>query len=61
MILDFLTVKFLITYSTRPAHVFGPLGLVSGGLGFLIAMYLTFQKFVYDVDIGADPCCWRCC
>ena len=30
VILDLLTVKFLNTYSTRPAHVFGPIGIVSG-------------------------------
>lgn len=55
VILDLLTVKFLSSYSTRPAHVFGPIGILSGGAGFLIALYLTAQKFVYDVDIGSRP------
>ena len=55
VVLDLLTVKFLTSYSTRPAHVFGPIGAVSGGTGFLIALYLTMQKFVYDVDIGSRP------
>jgi glycosyltransferase involved in cell wall biosynthesis len=55
VVLDLLTVKFLSSYSTRPAHVFGPLGILSGGTGFLIALYLTAQKFVYDVDIGNRP------
>ena len=55
VVLDLLTVKFLTSYSTRPAHVFGPIGAVSGGTGFLIALYLTLQKFVYDVDIGSRP------
>ncbi len=53
--MDLLTVKFLSSYSTRPAHVFGPIGIISGGTGFLIALYLTMQKFVYDVDIGSRP------
>jgi glycosyltransferase involved in cell wall biosynthesis len=55
VILDLLTVKFLSSYSTRPAHVFGPIGIISGFTGFLIALYLTAQKFVYDVEIGNRP------
>ncbi|HKY06970.1 MAG TPA: glycosyltransferase family 2 protein [Candidatus Binatia bacterium] len=55
VILDLLTVKFLSSYSTRPAHVFGPIGILSGGTGFLIALYLTLQKFLYDADIGSRP------
>jgi glycosyltransferase involved in cell wall biosynthesis len=55
VILDLITVKFLSSYSTRPAHIFGPIGVISGMAGFLIALYLTAQKFVYDVDIGSRP------
>ena len=55
VILDLLTVKFLISYSTRPSHVFGLLGITSGGLGFLIALYLTFEKLVYHRAIGGRP------
>jgi glycosyltransferase involved in cell wall biosynthesis len=55
VILDLLTVKFLISYSTRPLHVFGVLGLSSGGLGFVIAVYLTLQKLVYHESIGGRP------
>jgi glycosyltransferase involved in cell wall biosynthesis len=55
VVLDLLTVKFLISYSTRPSHVFGVLGLSSGGLGFLIAVYLTFEKLAYHAAIGGRP------
>ena len=55
VVLDLLTVKFLSSYSTRPSHMFGFLGIGSGGLGFLIAIFLTFQKVVYDEDIGSRP------
>jgi glycosyltransferase involved in cell wall biosynthesis len=55
VILDLLTVKFLISYSTRPLHVFGVLGLSSGGLGFVIAVYLTLQKLIYHESIGGRP------
>jgi len=55
VVLDLLTVKFLVSYSTRPAHVFGPIGVVCGLAGFVFALYLTVQKFVYDLDIGGRP------
>lgn len=55
VILDLLTVKFLISYSTRPSHIFGLVGIASGGLGFLIAIYLTSEKFLYGRDIGGRP------
>ena len=55
VILDLLTVKFLSSYSTRPAHIFGPIGVLSGLLGFALALYLTVQKLVYNVSIGSRP------
>ncbi len=55
VVLDLLTVKFLSSYSTRPSHVFGPIGIGSGLAGFAIGLYLTVQKFFYGQDIGARP------
>ena len=55
VVLDLLTVKFLSSYSTRPAHVFGPIGLFCALAGFAFGLYLTAQKFVYDLDIGGRP------
>lgn len=55
VILDLLTVKFLSSYSTRPAHIFGPIGVISGLTGFALALYLTVQKLSYDLDIGSRP------
>jgi glycosyltransferase involved in cell wall biosynthesis len=55
VVLDLLTVKFLSSYSTRPAHVFGPIGLISGLTGFGLALYLTVQKLHYHLDIGNRP------
>jgi len=55
VVLDLLTVKFLSSYSTRPAHIFGPIGVISGGIGFLIAAYLTVQKLFYDMELGGRP------
>lgn len=55
VVLDLLTVKFLSSYSTRPAHVFGPLGVISGLIGFALGLYLTVQKFFYHETIGGRP------
>jgi hypothetical protein len=55
VILDLLTVKFLISYSTRPSHIFGIIGFLSGAAGFLIGVYLTVQKLIYNEAIGGRP------
>lgn len=55
VVLDLITVWFLGGYATRPIHVFGTLGLISAGLGFLIGVYLTLIKFGFDQDIGTRP------
>lgn len=55
VVLDLLTVKFLLNYATRPLHIFGLLGLASGGGGFLIGIYLTVQKLFYGEAIGGRP------
>ncbi len=55
VILDLVTVKFLLSYSTRPLHIFGLIGLSSGAIGFVTAVYLTVQKIFYGIDIGGRP------
>ena len=55
VVLDLLTVKFLLSYATRPLHIFGVIGLLSGGMGFLIGIYLSAQKIFYQMDIGGRP------
>lgn len=53
--LDLITVRFMLSYSTRPLHVFGGLGLASAGAGLLIGLYLTVLKFAFGQDIGTRP------
>jgi glycosyltransferase involved in cell wall biosynthesis len=42
---DLIMVKFLLDYSTRPLQFFGLLGLAGTGTGFLVALFLLFDKF----------------
>jgi glycosyltransferase involved in cell wall biosynthesis len=55
VILDLITVKFLMTYSTRPLHVFGIPGLISLFIGLLISAYLTFLKFFFHELLSQRP------
>lgn len=55
VILDLLTVKFLLQYATRPAQMFGFLGLSSLALGTLIGAYLAVLKLAFNQSIGNRP------
>ena len=55
VILDLVTVSFLLTYMARPMQLFGLAGLVSGGIGFLMGLYLTILKLFTGADIGSRP------
>lgn len=55
VILDLLTVKFLLGFSKRPIHLFGTLGIGAGLLGFLMLVTLTYQRFLMDIPMGNRP------
>jgi glycosyltransferase involved in cell wall biosynthesis len=55
VVLDLITVKFLQSFSTKPIQFFGPAGIVSGALGFLISLYLAIDKLFLGRDIGGRP------
>ena len=55
VILDLITVKFMMNYSARPLQFFGAIGLVSTSLGVLIGLVLTIQKLFFDVALGSRP------
>jgi glycosyltransferase involved in cell wall biosynthesis len=55
VILDLITVKFLLQYSARPIHFFGGLGLASGVTGFIIAFVMLIQKFFFSIPMGDRP------
>lgn len=55
VVLDLATVKFLLSYSTRPLQIFGLVGLVTGGLGFLITAWLAYVRLVQHQGIAERP------
>jgi glycosyltransferase involved in cell wall biosynthesis len=57
VILDLLTVSFILSYGARPMQLFGLLGLLAGGVGLILNLYLASLKLVYGYRyrIGDRP------
>lgn len=55
VLLDLLTVRFLLSYATRPIQIFGLLGVAAILLGAGIGAYLTFIKFLYGAALAERP------
>jgi len=52
VLLDLLTVSFLLSYSNRPMQLFGKVGLLSSGLGGTIGFYLVGAKIIQGLLYG---------
>ena len=55
VLLDLFTVKFLVSYSTRPLQMFGPPGLIMGVAGIAIVGYLGYVRLFAGQAIGDRP------
>lgn len=55
VILDLITVKFLLRFSSKPLQFFGSFGLISGFIGFSICLFLTVEKLFYQVPMSDRP------
>lgn len=55
VVLDLMTVKFLLDYATRPIQIFGLIGLGSLLLGSGLGAYLTTIRLFFDQAIGGRP------
>jgi glycosyltransferase involved in cell wall biosynthesis len=53
--LDIIAVRFLMSYSTRPIHIFGLLGLLSFGGGMAILFYLMVVRLFLLQPIADRP------
>jgi len=56
VLFDLITVKFLLSYLTRPMHFFGKFGLLGTGLGGSILAFLAVKKLLgYEIVMEHGP------
>ena len=55
VVLDLITVKFLLSYSTRPVQIFGLIGFAMGIPGAAILAWLAFIRLTGQAAIGDRP------
>jgi glycosyltransferase involved in cell wall biosynthesis len=55
VVLDLVTVKFLLSYATRPLQIFGLFGIIMGGIGGVITAYLAYQRLFGYQSIANRP------
>jgi glycosyltransferase involved in cell wall biosynthesis len=55
VVLDLLTVKFLISYSNKPIYLFGGTGMVLILSSFLLLLFLAIRKFTVHIGILSSP------
>jgi glycosyltransferase involved in cell wall biosynthesis len=55
VILDLLTVKFLLSYGTKPLQIFGLVGGSMGLCGFVIAAWLAYERLFGYQSIANRP------
>ncbi len=53
--LDLLTVKFLLSYSTRPLQIFGMFGLIAGAVGGVLGIVLSYERLILKQGIANRP------
>ncbi|TFG80979.1 MAG: glycosyltransferase [Chrysiogenales bacterium] len=55
VVLDLISIKFLLAYSHRPLQIFGGAGLLMILAGMVSGAYLTYTKFVLNQGIAGRP------
>ncbi|HOE27329.1 MAG TPA: glycosyltransferase family 2 protein [bacterium] len=55
VILDLLTVKFFLSFATRPMRIFGSLGFLASFVGSVLLLHLSYVKLVLRHGIGGRP------
>lgn len=55
VVIDLISLKFLLAYSHRPLQIFGGVGLLMIVTGMGSGLYLTYAKFILNQAIGGRP------
>ncbi|MCP4157433.1 MAG: glycosyltransferase, partial [bacterium] len=55
VVLDLISLKYLLSFSHRPLQMFGGMGMLMMGTGFLLGLYLTYLKYFLGEAIAGRP------
>ncbi len=55
VVLDLISLKYLLSFAHRPLQIFGGLGLIMMFLGFLSGTYLSYIKIIVGEPISGRP------
>lgn len=55
VILDLVTVKFLISYANKPIYLFGGAGAILIGISLAVLLYLFIRRIFFQIGVLASP------
>lgn len=55
VILDIITLKYLLSYSQKPIQIFGLIGLITGLIGCIVTIYLIIMRLFFNVPLSSRP------
>ena len=55
VILDLISIKYLLTYSHRPLQIFGGMGMLMMGAGFVTGLYISYQRLILKIASANRP------
>jgi glycosyltransferase involved in cell wall biosynthesis len=55
VILDMITIKFLLTYSKKPMQIFGLVGMFTSAAGIIITTYLIIARLFFNQPLSTRP------
>ncbi len=55
VIIDIITIKFLLTYSKKPMQIFGLVGVVATIIGFILAVWLIIERVFFETPLSTRP------
>jgi len=55
VILDIITIKFLLTYSKKPMQIFGLIGVLASLIGFGLTIWLLVERVFFEISLANRP------
>jgi glycosyltransferase involved in cell wall biosynthesis len=55
VILDIITIKFLLTYSKKPMQIFGLVGVFTSLVGLVATVYLIVERLFFNQPLSSRP------